>query len=220
MHKFTLSLASLLAIAGATIATADYDQSWHRAPYWPGEYPMGFAVIKKGVTVPARAVMDRKARATIRCGLPFRANIHPWNAKHPGRYVSVTKIVPMVAKEDVKIGYPEDGEATVRKGETIEYLVYGSEGFFTVRYQGKEYGASQELLEKVSYDKTLMDTPVDQWVELTCQGGKKAWVLLGDLVKTKNDKTSYYPGIGNWYRGFRDYGKVEDLTDADLRKED
>ena len=37
----------------------------------------------------------------------------------------------------------------IAKGQVIEYLIYGAEGFFTIRIDGREYTASQELFESV-----------------------------------------------------------------------
>jgi hypothetical protein len=215
-----MKLAIALAMLAASSALAAYDNTWHQSEYWSGEYPNGFAVIKKGVVVTGRTGMDLDLARSVSCELPFKANYHPWNSKRKAEYRTASKIVAMVAKEDVTIGYEAD-QITVKAGETIEYLVYGAEGMFTVRYNGKDYEADQSLFEKVSYDQALLDLPQDEWLKIACKNGKIAWLFLRDLHQTDSEgNETYVPGIGNWMKGFREYGKATDLTDRDLKKKD
>ena len=219
--KSMLSVLLLAFTFQATTAMAAYDKTYHQTEFWAGEYPNGFSVKAENVSVPARSAMDPALNITLQCGLPFRANYSPWNAARPARYFSASKIVPMIAKVDLTLTDENEKEVAVKKGELIEYLIYGAEGWFTVRYKGKEFGADQSLLEKVSYDESLMSKGADEWLQVTCTGGEKAWILLSDLTEvTPEGDVGYLEGLGSWYLGFRDYGSVTDLTDEDLKKEE
>ncbi len=215
------ALKSLVAIASllfSVSAWAAYDNTWYQTEFWSGEYPNGISVREKGVVLPARAGMDPDLPVSIQCAVPFRANYHPWNSARPAKYITAAQIIPMVANEDVKIGDKSEGQVTVAKGELVEYLIYGSEGWFKVRYKGKEYMADQSLLEKMTYDLEKMEKPQDEWLNITCTGGENAWIFMRDLVTTDQDGNPAYPkGTDSWFLGFRDYGSVTDLTDEDLK---
>ena len=217
-----MKLAKLAGSAVAFLFTmtafaAAYDSSWYTAPYWSGEYPNGISVIEEGVVIPARAAMDEALPANISCAVPFRAVYHQWNQARPASFMTASKIIPMTATEDLKIG--DTGEVTVAAGETFEYLIYGAEGYFTVRYKGQEYVGNQDIFEKVSYDKDLMENnPQQEWLNITCVGGENAWIHMNTLLTMNQDGEYTYPkGLDSWFRGFRDYGVVTDLTDQDLK---
>jgi hypothetical protein len=213
MKIIGILVASLFSVG----AWAAYDNSWYQTQGWSGEYPNGISIIKEGVSLPARAAMDLDQPVTIKCELPYKAVFHPWNQARPAAYWTAATIVPMTAKEDVILNEGETDQVTVQKGELVEYLVYGSEGWFTVRYNGKEYGADQSLLEKMSYDQSKMEIPQDEWLNVTCVGGENAWIYMNEVYSLDRDGNQSYPeGIDSWYRGFRDYGTVTDLTDEDL----
>lgn len=214
-------LAFALFLVSATSALAAYDpQNWYQADFWSGEYPHGFSVVAKGVKVPARAVMDPAAKP-FQCELPFLAVYHPWNSGRKADYRTASRIVNLTAKEEVLLG-DEVGQtkAKVRKGETIQYLIYLSEGGVRVRYHGQEFDADQGIFEKsepVSEDAFRQD----EWVRIRCVKGPKAWIFLPEMsVEQKDGSTDYLPGLDGWSRGYRDqYGKVTDLTPADLKKD-
>lgn len=214
--KRALLLAALLALP--LLASASYDGSWHRSEFWSGEYPNGFSVVKKGVVLSGRSEMNLDSAPSLSCAVPFKAVFHAWNSERPAEYVTYSKIVPMTAKADLILGEGEgEGAVTVKAGETFEYLVYGSEGWFIVRYQGKEYDANQDLLEKVTYDEALLAHPQDEWTRISCENGGQAWIFLRDLYSTNEEgEVSYLPGVDSFWRGFREYGRVTDLTERDL----
>lgn len=215
--------ALLIALSLVSVQAFGYDNTYYRANGWSGEYPNGFSVVKEGVTVPARTDMDPRISATFECGVSYKGTYHQWNQNRIAEYVTMSKIVPMTTTKVVYLEDENGKKVKVRKGRTIEYLVYGAEGYFTVRYKGKEYVAGQELLENVTYDKTLMDTPADEWIKIDCVNGANGgtgWVLMRHLIaEDQQGNTSYLDGLDTWYRGFREYGVVEDLTDEDLKKQ-
>jgi hypothetical protein len=203
----------LLAALSAP-AMAAYDNTWYQGDYWSGEYPTGFSVVKSGVKVPARAIMDLDAAKNISCALPKRAVYHPWNSARKATYRTASKIVVLTAKEDLRLGdgvAEPDNRVTVRKGETLEYLMYASEGMFTVRFQGKKYDADQSLFASIEEVKQEQFHE-HAWLQLTCLSGKKAWIFMGDL-STVNEAgdTVYLPGLDSWGLGMRKYGDVRDL---------
>jgi hypothetical protein len=128
----------------------------------------------------------------------------------------MSKIVILTVKNDFTF-QDEDTKIDLKKGDTIEYLVYGAEGWFTVRINGKEYGADQSLFDQVEpVDEGAYRQ--DEWLNITCKNGKKAWILLDDLTKTDGDGNStYLPGLDSWYLGFKEYGEVRDLTEKDIK---
>ncbi len=217
----TNRVSKLLVLASfvfsSALALAAYDQTWYQANFWSGEYPNGFSVVTDGVTVPARTAMDRDLPVSIQCGLPKFAVYHQWNGARQADYRTASKIVPMVANEEFEIGFTET--ATVHAGDTVEYLIYGAEGMFFVRYNGVEYEADQEMLTKVTYDEKALEVPQEEWLNVTCLGGENAWIFAGDLSTVDVDgNTQWLPGLDTWFLGFRDYGVVTDLTEADLGK--
>jgi hypothetical protein len=197
-------------------ASAAYDSTWFKADGWSGEYPNGISVVAKKTSVPARAEMDLEAPANIQCGLPYLAVFHPWNAKRKASYVTMSKIVILTVKQDF-VFEDEGTKINLKKGDTIEYLVYGAEGWFTVRINGKIYGADQSLFDQVEpVDQSAFRQ--DEWLNVRCRNGKKGWILLDDLTKTdENGNTTYLPGLDSWYLGFKEYGVVKDLTEKDIK---
>lgn len=209
-------LFTLLAFALAASAFASYDDSFYQTDYWSGEYPTGFSVIKRGTVVAGRASMDLDAPREIRCRLPYRAVYHPWNAARKAQYRTASRIILLTASADFELGDGIEERVTVKMGETLEYLMYGAEGIFSVRYQGKIYSADQGIFSSVEgFDESLLRE--DAWVRVSCLNRTKAWIFMGDVVSTDElGNTSYLPGLDVWSRGLREYGKVTDLTDKDL----
>jgi hypothetical protein len=217
-------LAAAVLLVEASGAQAGYDKNWHITAFWSGEWPNGFVVAEPGVAVPARSAMDRDAPPSISCTLPYKAVFHPWNEERnrlsKARYVTASRIVPLIARADFDF-QPDDGSAPVAiaRGDTIEYLIYGAEGYFSVRIGGREYTASQELfdsMEPVADDAFQQD----EWLQLRCENGKRAWIFMGDIMRTAEDgRTAYADGL--WAvmagsPGIEDYGIARDLTDEEI----
>lgn len=219
LAKVLVSTVSILfSVTFSAGAWAAYDNTWYQTEFWSGEYPNGISVIEEGVTLPARATKDTDLPVTIQCAVPFRANYHPWNSARKAKFFTAAKIIPMTANVEVKLGSEGEEQATVAPGELVEYLIYGAEGTFLVRYKGKEYWSDQDLLEKMTYDVQKMEVPQDEWLNITCTGGENAWIFMRDLTTSDQDGNPTYPkGTDSWFRGFRDYGSVTDLTDEDLK---
>jgi hypothetical protein len=211
-----LALLSLLAILPAFSASAAYDDSWYQADFWSGEYPNGVAVMEEGVSLMGRATMDPQAATDVACELPKFAVYHPWNERR-AEYRTAAKIVPMTATANFRLT-EDDREAKVHKGDVVEYLVYGAEGTALVRFQGQEWVIGQEEMEKLSYDEKLM-IPQEEWFKVPCTNGGEAWLFLNELATSNDDgEFVYAPGLGSWWKGFREYGKVTDLTPEDLEE--
>ncbi len=188
-----------------------YDSSWYRAPFWSGEYPAGFSVVKRGLVVQGRKAPDASLSRKIDCELPFAAVIQAWNSsrnqKNQISYVTFAKVVPFTAKADFDMPVDLGTPVSVKKGEKIEHLVYLSEGYFRVRFKGVEYDQGQDLFDHLEEDVSKIEFQQDDWLKMTCENGKKAWLLLSDL--------SSVDGIGEMGPGFEGYGTVRDLTEAE-----
>ncbi|KYG66068.1 hypothetical protein AZI86_03100 [Bdellovibrio bacteriovorus] len=207
-----LTLGFLFSIT----AQAAYDDSWYQDDFWSGEYGNGIAVYKENVSVPARPVMDRDIPASISCQLPFKAVFHPWNEARVVQYRTASKIIPLHAKEDFDYD-TDNGIIFAKKGDLLEYLIYYSEGMFALRFKGVEYVVAQDILEKTDYDPSMY-VPQEEWFKTTCVNGGEVWIFLSDLNSVdQNGDVVYFPGMGSWWPGYVEYGKVEDLTDEDLK---
>jgi hypothetical protein len=219
-----LTILAAAAVLLTTGAAAAYDDSWYVTEFWSGEYPNGFAVAAPDIAVPARAAMDREAPASLTCPLPYKAVFSPWNEQrnqaNEAKYFTASKIVPLVATADFVF---EHGEAApplqVKRGQPIEYLIYGAEGSFLVRIDGKEYWAYQEQLEQVeAVDDTT--SVQEEWLSLRCADGTQAWILTEDLLASGEDgQVRYRDGLWSTAGtgpGFVEYGIVRDLTDEEI----
>jgi hypothetical protein len=143
------------------------------------------------------------------------AVIHPWNAgginKNGIEFISASKIVPMIAKQDFKFsGYAGEKAVKfpVKKGMTLNYLRYNAEGTFEIEISGRQYTADQDLFDHVD-DTSLADSAADQWVLMTCTNGNRAYIYFDDLVNVA--------GIADVGPGVTEYGKARDLTPAEAR---
>lgn len=212
MRSLFLILISLTSLSGF----AAYDSGWYQTVGWSGEYPAGFSVVKRGVSVPARAAMDLDAEKKISCALPYRAVFHPWNRTRKAGYHTASRIVLLVASSDFYLGDGELVHDLVKRGEPLEYLMGGSEGIFSVRYNGKIYSADQGLFSVVeAFDETQFRE--DRWLNVRCLNGKSAWIYMEDIyTHEESGETGYLPGLDTWSRGLRKYGKVTDLSAKEL----
>src|SRR3989344_2302196 len=106
-------------------ASAAYDGNWYKTDYWSGEYPGGFSVVKKGVSVPARAAMDKDLALSLNCALPYKAVFSPWNEKRNKKskvsYFTAAKIIRLIAKENFFFESVESEQLPIRKGQVIEH---------------------------------------------------------------------------------------------------
>jgi hypothetical protein len=177
----------LLAAAPAFAQSEAYDESWHRAPFWSGEYPDGFSVAKT-TTVQLRATLDPKADKTIACELPQGATYQPWNQERVEEqglsFTSFTKIADykMTKPFEATLYRHDDAtEATVslNKGDTWRYLVYLAEGTFLMEYDGVEYDGNQDLFE---VSEQMGDTNgYEEWLRINCPNNQWGWLFMGDI---------------------------------------
>ncbi len=185
-----------------------YDDSWFRAPFWGGEYPDGFTVLKD-VTVQLRPVLDPMAEKTIACDLPGGATYQPWNASRVEEqgltFVSFTKIGDYKLKGDFEatLYRSDDGTQTpisFKQGDTWRYLAYYGEGAFTLEYEGVRYDADNELFEM---SMQMGDAGgYEEWLRINCSNNRWGWLFMGDIEI--GNGTFDAPNI-------TDYGRSEDL---------
>ena len=191
--------------------------------FWSGEYPPGFSVTGPDTVVAARARMDKAASREVACKLPYLAVIHPWNesriAKSKIKFLSATRIIRMVAKEafDFETQDARPRKVHLNKGDTIEYIRNDAEGSFEVRIAGKRYTAEQNLFDHV--EDVAPDQFVEEdWVLLTCEGGSRAYIFLGDLGLDSDKAGARAAGISPVGPGQTGYDKARDLTAAEARE--
>lgn len=220
--KKTFLAATMLLFSYA--AGAAYDSSWYQTEYWSGEWPNGFSVVKSGFSVTAREGMDKDLPRTISCELPQKAVYNPWNVKgnelRKTRYFTASKIVILTAKK--KFSFKEDGREMkpilIRKGQKVEYLIYGSEGYFMIRLNGQEYTAGQDFLEKmepVSEDAYVQE----EWLNVLCGNGTSAWIFMADLKQPNGEDLQWIDGLKNASigdPGVDGFGEARDLRDDEL----
>lgn len=204
---------------------ASYDSSWFQTEFWSGEWPHGYAVSKPNITVAARTAMDRDLAPTIRCELPFKAVFSPWNDVRNSlsqvHYFTASKIVNLVAKNDFTFtDNNKSQDIPIKKGQIIEYLIYGAEGYFTIRINGEMHPAYQDLFDNVE-DVNRDEFVQEEWLQLNCVGGETAWIDTNDLF-TKDSHGDDVLIDGIWSAsiggaGIDDYGHARDLTDDEVK---
>ena len=210
MHKLSLAaLATLLALMAApALAQSQYDDTWHRAPFWSGEYPGGFSVVKT-TTVQLRATLDAKAEKTIACELPQGATYQTWNQSRVEEqglfFTSFSKIAEykMTEAYDTSLYRHDDAsevKVSLKPGETWRYLVYFGEGAFLMEYDGVEYDGDQDLFEHAEQEGD--SNGYEEWLRINCSNNQWGWLFMGDI--TLDDGTFISPNITG-------YGMSEDL---------
>ena len=202
-------VAALLAGAPALAQDIeDYDDSWHRASFWSGEYPAGFTVVKD-TTIQLRPRLDPKAEKTIACDLPARATYQPWNRERVEEqgltFISFTRI------GDYKVTKPFEGtlyrnldatevKVSLQPGDTWRYLVYFGEGAFLMEYDGVRYDGSQDLVDN---SQQMGDAAgYHEWLRINCPNNQWGWLFMGDI--SLDDDNFASPNITG-------YGEAKDL---------
>ena len=184
-------------------ALAGYPDGWHISYGWPGEYPAGFVVLDQGVTLNGRERPNPDAPASVACTLPQYANYQIWNRERVGRdhleFIVATKVEPVTMQVDAKVETPDDTGMHVldlKAGETLNYLRYLGEGFAIFGYKGQEYTINEAELRDIS-DISGQGLEEDQWVEVACIGGKRAWLLYDDAIANASIVPSPIVGFGS-----------------------
>ena len=183
-------------------ALAAYPDTWHVSYGWPGEYPAGFVVLEQGVTVNGRARPNPDAPANVACTLPQYANYQIWNRQRVERdhleFIVASKIEPVVMKVDANIETPGDEGMRVlnlKAGDVLSYLRYLGEGFAIFSFDGQEYTINEAELRDIS-SMTGASLEEDQWVEVACIGGTRAWILYDDAIAHDEIVPSPIVGFG------------------------
>ncbi len=195
-------------------ALAGYPETWHVSYGWPGEYPAGFVVLEPGVTVNARARPNPDVPANVPCTLPQYANYQIWNRERVERdhleFIVASKIEPVTMLVDAKIETPGDEGMKVlnlKAGDVLSYLRYLGEGFAIFDVDGQEYTINEAELRDIS-SMTGMSLEEDQWVEVACTGGTRAWILYDDAIA--NDAIVPSPIVG--------FGEASDIFPDEVDK--
>ncbi|MCA8892871.1 MAG: hypothetical protein KDA56_13875 [Hyphomonas sp.] len=183
-------------------ALAGYPDTWYVSYGWPGEYPAGFVVLEQGVTVNGRARPNPDEAANVACTLPQYANYQIWNRERVERdqleFIVASKIEPVVMQVDANIETPGDEGMQVlelKAGDVLSYLRYLGEGFAIFRVNGQEYTINEAELRDIS-SMSAVSLEEDQWVEVACIGGKRAWLLYDDAIAQDDIVPSPIVGFG------------------------
>ena len=212
MRRFSPHLAgALLAlIATPVVAQSAYDESWHRSPFWSGEYPGGFSVLKD-VTVELRPALDPAADKTIACDLPAKATYQPWNSARVEaqglHFVSFTRVEEYRIKEAYTASFyrSEDGtmvELAFEAGDVWRDLVYYGEGAFLMEFEGVRYDGDQSLHDVSEPVKPDAERGYEEWLRINCPNNQWGWLFMGDVAA--DEVTFGAPNITG-------YGEAADL---------
>lgn len=183
-------------------ALSGYDDSWFLSPGWPGEYPPGFAVLDAEVKVPARARPNPTDPQDITCHLPQYANYQLWNNLRNDSddldYFVATKKLPVTVLEDTEVEFVGDAgieKLALKAGDQLTYLRYIGEGFTVMSFNGREFDINEGELREIT-DIGAIENEEDLWVQVTCLGGKQAWLLFDEVVQEKGVYPSPITGYG------------------------
>lgn len=180
-----VALAAVAAFVPSLAAA--YDDTWHTANFWGGEYPNGFGVVSDTV-VTLRAVPDPDAPEVGDCTLPANAVYHPWNHARVEAddlaFRSFTLKQPYTVNDAADVTVytePDWGEVPLSftGGETWSFLAYFGEGAFLMEYEGKQYIGDQSLFEISTSDAPQA---YHEWMRLTCPDGVTGWLLLDEVT--------------------------------------
>jgi hypothetical protein len=190
-------IVRILGFCGFALATvlspcaSAYDDSWYRVEYWGREQPSGFTVMEDA-SIDIRAEPDVDVARGVRCDLSQGATYHPRNesrvAKQKLQFVTFNKIEHYVVDQVYrwKAHRHSDNADTLvdfRPGDRWEYLAYGAEGYFIMRFDGELYSGFQGPEEVSTASNPMADfaARVDEWMYLKCDNGNVGWLRLRDL---------------------------------------
>jgi hypothetical protein len=181
-----VALAAVAAFVPSLAAA--YDDTWHAASFWGGEYPNGFGVISDTV-VTLRAEPDPDAAPAGDCTLPANAVYHPWNHARVEAddlaFRSYTLKQPYTVDRAANVTVytePDWGEVPLSfsAGDTWTFLAYFGEGAFLMEVDGNQYIGDQSLFEFSTSDAPQAYA---EWMRLTCPGGGiSGWLLLDEVT--------------------------------------
>ena len=182
----------------------EYESSWYIADFWPGEYPPRFSVMKDDVELLGRAEMKLTSPKNVICPVPKRATFSPWNFDRNKadnlRYWVVAKVSTVTVTEAFTITAMReideiDTQLDLQKDDTLDYLVYQSEGFALFRYKGENYTIDSGSFDgKAKFEENPRED--DLWLRLPAEGGGHGWVLFKDALETDGIKATDLEGFG------------------------
>lgn len=205
-----LAAATSFAAIPVLAQSADtYGEAWYRAPFFSGEYPGGFTVLKDTV-VKLRPSLSPTAGKTVDCPLPAKATYQQWNMERVEAeglsFVSFTEIDEMeIATAYVTTLYRNDDatavEVSFKPGDKWRYLAYFAEGAFLMEFDGVKYDGDQDLFE-MSKQAQPGERGYDEWLRINCSNSQWGWLFMDDIVQ--DDVTFTGPNIV-------EYGRSADL---------
>lgn len=187
--SFTALSLCLALAAGPALAQSvtAYDETWHRANFWSGEYPYGFSVAKTTI-VQLRPTLDPQAEKSVSCELPAGATYQPWNRARVEEqglaFVSFTRIAEYKVTEPFEISLyrHDDGSEKIvsfERGDIWRYLVYFAEGSFVMEFDGVLYDAGQDMFDQS--DQIGDASGYDEWLRINCPNNQWGWLFMGDI---------------------------------------
>lgn len=173
-------------------------------PFWSGEYPNAFAIVRDDVTLFGRSEMNPFIDADMTCKMPHKAVYSPWNADRniaeDIAFETAVRARTITINEDLEIEAltRDSGDAvklTLTKGDTLSYIYYLSEGWFVAAYDGVEYDMNES---EISFEKsTWSDAGTsDEWVQVKCENGPRAWLRYSDVITKFGVRRYDYTGYG------------------------
>jgi hypothetical protein len=206
------STRNAVAPAAPAITPNGYDATWNLTEGLPGEWPLGLAILRDGVTLQARAALDPAAPANIACPLPRLMNIHSWNMTRSEtenwRFASAEKLTRIEATADITLEDEFDNGAplTVKSGDIGTFKTYHSEGIFTSTWNGRDFTT---YLDAFTDKAQFEEGPAPElWVNVRCYDGAdtRAWINIEDALATD--------GVG--FALLFDFGNAADIDPANL----
>lgn len=191
MRKISIALAGVAALlAVPAFAQSTYDESWYQAPFWSGEYPGGFSVLKDA-TVELRPALDPKAEKSIACDLPAKATYQVWNnarVEEQGlHFVSFTRIADYRIRDAYTTTLYNSAEGTqveliFKPGDIWRDLVYYAEGTFLMEFNGVQYDGDQSLHDVSEPVNPDDERGYEEWLRINCPGNQWGWLFMGDII--------------------------------------
>ncbi len=174
-----------------------YSNNWFLQWGWPGEYPNGFSVIEKNITLSARSQANPNLKETLKCPVDYLGMYHPWNKERASQlsFFTATETYEITISETTEVEIIQDGKPkfkTLFTGDIITFLSYLSEGWAIVNIDGVITEIS--ISDIKDWHTTQKDTHL--WLGLPCQG-QTAWVRFQDIA-LDNGLADYGHSLSSW----------------------
>ena len=183
-----------------------YDENWHFAAGWPGEYPPGFAVTGSGIIAKGANMPSLDQERPIECALHQFANYHPWNQERNKSdsldFYSANEIITYTMAKDIDVYvYDENGDKvlSIPTGDTIRYLAYYAEGQGLFEYKGVAYEGELTSFQGDNIQGSPANGMLHNWVNVECANDTRAWLRLDEVIAQDGIEDSY---SSNWGAAF------------------